>query len=346
VRELTGLEHEKTDHSPSQTGVRSTGGHHGAATWHQGAQWRMTQYLISRLLQSLLVLVGALVFSFILLRVVPGDPAQLMLPENASPEDIEAMRRALDLDDSLPMQFVTFVGEVAQGDFGDSYRRGTSALSVTLDYLPATLRLAGTAIVITVVIAIPLGAIAAWWKDSWVDNLVSLLALVGQSMPSFWLGIMLILFFGVQLRLLPTSGYGDWRHLILPAITLAASQIALVARLTRSATLDVIRQDYVRTARSKGLGEVAVYGGHVLRNSLIPVVTVLGLQIGNLLSGAIITETVFGWPGVGQLLVSSISYRDYPVVQVMVVCSAVFFVFITLIVDLIYLVIDPRIAYK
>jgi ABC-type dipeptide/oligopeptide/nickel transport system permease component len=306
----------------------------------------MVQYLVNRLLQSLLVLVGALAFSFILLRVVPGDPARLMLPEQATPEDIEQMRDSLGLNDSLPVQFINFVAQVARGDFGDSYRRGSSALSVTLDYLPATLQLAGAAILITVVIAIPLGAIAAWWKDSWIDNLVSLLSLVGQSMPSFWLGIMLILFFAVRLQVLPTSGYGDWRHILLPAITLAASQIALVARLTRSATLDVIRQDYVRTARSKGVDEVRVYSRHVLRNSLIPVVTVLGLQIGNLLSGAIITETVFGWPGVGQLLVSSISFRDYPVVQVMVVFSAVFFVFITLVVDLVYLSIDPRIAYS
>jgi peptide/nickel transport system permease protein len=255
------------------------------------------------------------------------------------------MRESLGLNDSLPIQFVNFATQVMQGDFGDSYRRGTSALAVTVDYLPATLQLAGAAIAITVLVAVPLGAIAAWWKDSWVDNLVSLLALVGQSMPSFWLGIMLIIFFGVRLHILPTSGYGSWEHLLLPALTLAASQIALVARLTRSATLDVINQDYVRTARSKGLAEGRVYGGHVLRNSLIPVITVLGLQIGNLLSGAIITETVFGWPGVGQLLVSSISSRDYPVVQVMVVFSAVFFVLITLAVDLMYLVIDPRIAY-
>lgn len=305
----------------------------------------MVQYVIGRFLQSLLVLIGALVFSFILLRVVPGDPARLMLPEQATAEDLQQMRETLGLNQPMPMQFVDFAAQVAQGDFGESYRRSGGALSVTLNYLPATLQLAGSAIVITILVAVPLGAIAAWWKDSWVDNFVSLLALVGQSMPSFWLGIMLILFFGVQLRILPTSGYGDWQHLLLPALTLAASQIALVARLTRSATLDVIRQDYVRTARSKGLDEVRVYSGHILRNSLIPVVTVLGLQIGNLLSGAIITETVFGWPGIGQLLVSSIAYRDYPVVQVMVVFSAVFFVLITLVVDLIYLVIDPRIAY-
>lgn len=306
----------------------------------------MGQYLINRLLQALLVLIGALVFAFILLRIVPGDPARLMLPEDATPEAIQQMRESLGLSAPLPVQFVDFVSHVAVGDFGESYRRSDTALSVTLDYLPATLQLAGAAILITILVAVPLGAIAAWWKNSWIDHLVSVLALAGQSMPSFWLGIMLILFFGVQLRLLPTSGYGDWNHLLLPAVTLASSQIALVARLTRSATLDVIGQDYVRTARSKGLGEVWVYNGHVLRNSLIPVVTVLGLQIGNLLSGAIITETVFGWPGVGQLLVSSISYRDYPVVQVMVVFSAVFFVLITLAVDLIYLAIDPRIAYS
>jgi ABC-type dipeptide/oligopeptide/nickel transport system permease component len=305
----------------------------------------MVQYLINRFLQSLLVLVGALGFSFVLLRVVPGDPARLMLPEQATQDDLLRMRESLGLNDPLPVQFITFVSDVARGDFGDSYRRSGSALSVTIDYLPATLQLAGAAIFITIVVAVPLGAIAAWWKDSWADNLVSLLALAGQSMPSFWLGIMLILFFGVQLRILPTSGYGDWQHLVLPALTLAASQIALVARLTRSATLDVIHQDYVRTARSKGLNEVRVYNGHVLRNSLIPVITVLGLQIGNLLSGAIITETVFGWPGAGQLLVSSIAFRDYPIVQVMVVLSAVFFVFITLVVDLVYLAIDPRIAY-
>ena len=305
----------------------------------------MVQYLINRTLQSLLVLVGALVFSFILLRVVPGDPARLLLPEQATVEDVHQMRESLGLNDPLPVQFVGFAGQVVRGDFGESYRRGTSALAVTADYLPATRQLAGAAILITVLVAIPLGAMAAWWKDSWVDNLVSLLALAGQSMPSFWLGIMLILFFGVQLRILPTSGYGDWRHLLLPALTLAAGQIALVARLTRSATLDVIGQDYVRTARSKGLAEPRVYGRHILRNSLIPVITVLGLQIGNLLSGAIITETVFGWPGVGQLLVGSISSRDYPVVQVMVVFSAAFFVIITLAVDLLYLAIDPRIAY-
>ena len=237
----------------------------------------MTQYLISRVLQSLLVLLGALIFSFILLRIVPGDPARLMLPDNATAEDLQRMRENLGLNEPLPVQFVDFAAQVAKGDFGESYRRSSDALSVTLNYLPATLQLAGSAILITILVAVPLGAIAAWWKDSWVDNLVSLLALAGQSMPSFWLGIMLILFFGVQLRILPTSGYGDWQHLLLPAITLAASQIALVARLTRSATLDVIGQDYVRTARSKGLNEVRVYNGHVLRNALIPVVTVLGL---------------------------------------------------------------------
>jgi ABC-type dipeptide/oligopeptide/nickel transport system permease component len=298
------------------------------------------------MLQTVIVLAGALVFSFLLLRVVPGDPALLMLPEDATPDDIAGMRRALGLDRPLPVQFGVYARQVLTGDFGGSYRRSDPALSVTLGYLPATLRLAGAAFLITIVVAIPLGVVAAWRKDSWIDSLVSFFALLGQSMPTFWLGIMLILLFGVRLQILPTSGYGGIRNLILPAVTLAAAQVALVSRLMRSATLDVIGQDFVRTARAKGLREGRVYAGHMFRNSLIPVVTVLGLQVGNLLSGAIITETVFGWPGVGTLLVNSIAYRDYPVVQVMVVVSAVIFVTINLVVDLLYVVIDPRIAYR
>lgn len=306
----------------------------------------MGHYLVGRTFQTVIVLAGALVFSFLLLRVVPGDPARLMLAEDATPDDIARMRHALGVDRPLPVQFGVYARQVLTGDFGESYRRNDPALTVTLGYLPATLRLAGAALLITVVVAIPLGIIAAWRKDSWVDSLVSFFALLGQSMPTFWLGIMLILLFGVRLHVLPTSGYGGIRNLILPAVTLAAAQVALVSRLMRSATLDVIRQDFVRTARAKGLREIRVYIGHMFRNSLIPVVTVLGLQVGNLLSGAIITETVFGWPGVGTLLVNSIAYRDYPVVQVMVVLSAVIFVTINLTVDLLYVFIDPRIAYQ
>jgi peptide/nickel transport system permease protein len=197
---------------------------------------------------------------------------------------------------------------------------------------------------ITIVVAVPLGIVAAVRKNSWIDNALSVGALLGQSLPVFWLGIMLILLVSVQLRLLPTSGYGELRHLILPAVTLAFSNIALVARITRSSMLEVIRQDYIRTARAKGLPERTIMIRHALRNALAPVVTVLGLQIGTLLGGAIITETVFGWPGAGALLVSSITYRDYPVVQVMVVISALIFVVTNLLVDIVYVMLDRRVS--
>jgi ABC-type dipeptide/oligopeptide/nickel transport system permease component len=305
----------------------------------------MGLYVARRLIQSIIVLVGAMVISFVVLRIVPGDPALLMLSDMATREEIEHMRRALGVDQPIWVQFGIYVKQILTGDFGMSYRRGTPALPLVLDYLPATIQLALAAFVITLVVAIPLGLLAAIRKNSWIDNVVSVIALVGQSVPVFWLGIMLILVISVKLRLLPTSGYGGLRHLILPAITLASSQIALVARMTRSSMLEVIRQDYMRTARAKGLAERTVLMKHGLRNALAPVVTVLGLQVGTLLGGAIITETVFAWPGAGALLVNSIGYRDYPVVQVMVVISALIFVIINLLVDLLYVVLDPRVSY-
>jgi peptide/nickel transport system permease protein len=305
----------------------------------------MTAYIIRRALQSLLVLLGALLISFLLLRVVPGDPAVLMLSETATPQEVEQMRRSLGVNEPVYVQFAIYLRQVATGDFGTSFRRQMPALPLALQYIPATLRLAGTAMLLTIAIAIPLGVLAAVYQNGWVDNLVGVLALVGQSMPTFWLGIVLILVVAVRLRWLPTSGYGTWQHLVLPAITLAFAQIALITRLTRSSVLEVIRQDYIRTARAKGLAESIVMLRHTMKNSLIPVVTMLGLQIGNLLGGAIITEAVFGWPGAGSLLVSSINFRDYPVVQVMVLLSAMAFVVINFFVDLIYAALDPRIAY-
>lgn len=238
------------------------------------------------------------------------------------------------------------VKQIITGDFGMSYRRGTAALPLVLAYLPATFQLAFAALLMTVVVAIPLGVIAAVRKNSWIDNVVSVVALFGQSIPVFWLGIMLILVVSVKLRLLPTSGRGTLQHLVLPTITLASSQIALVARITRSSMLEVLRQDYMRTARAKGLSEQMVMMRHGLKNALAPVVTVLGLQVGTLLGGAIITETVFAWPGAGALLVNSIGYRDYPVVQVMVIISALIFVIINLLVDLLYVALDPRVSYS
>ena len=304
----------------------------------------MGKYLLRRTVEGLIVLAGALVISFVILRVVPGDPAALMLSDMATPAEVEQMRAALGVHKPVWTQFAIYVEQLATGDFGFSYRRGTPALPLVLSYLPATIELGLAALALTVVIAIPLGVVAAIRKDSWVDNALSVTSLCGQSIPVFWLGIMLILVVAVQLRWLPTSGYGESRHLVLPAVTLAFANIALVARLTRSSMLEVIRQDYIRTARAKGLAEHVVMMRHALRNALAPVVTVIGLQIGTLLGGAIITETVFGWPGAGALLVSSITYRDYPVVQVMVVISAVIFVVTNILVDIVYVLLDRRVT--
>ncbi len=304
----------------------------------------MGRYILRRLVQGLVVLAGALVISFVILRVIPGDPAALMLSEMATPAEIEDMRRSLGVNEPIWVQFGIYIRQICTGDFGMSFRRGTPALQLLLSYLPATIELAMAALLITIVVAIPIGVIAAIRKNSWIDNVLTIGALFGQSVPVFWLGIMLILFVSVQLRLLPTSGYGDLRHIILPAITLAASQIALVARLARSSMLEVIRQDYIRTARAKGLSERVILVRHALRNALAPVVTVLGLQVGTLLGGAIITETVFGWPGAGALLVNSISYRDYPVVQAMIVISALIFVLTNILVDIIYCLLDRRVT--
>src|SRR3712207_6845586 len=215
----------------------------------------MGKYLLRRLVQSVIVLIGALVIAFVILRLVPGDPAVLMLSDMATPEEIEQMRVALGVKEPVWVQFGIYVKQVVTGDFGMSFRRGTPALPLVLSYLPATFLLAAAALVLTIVVAMPLGVIAAVRKNSWIDSALSVTALLGQSLPVFWLGIMLILIVSVQLRLLPTSGYGELRHLILPAVTLAFSQIALVARITRSSMLEVIRQDYIRTARAKGLSE-------------------------------------------------------------------------------------------
>jgi len=304
----------------------------------------MGKYLLRRAVQSLVVLAGALLISFVILRVVPGDPATLMLSDMATPDEVEQMRIALGVRQPIFIQFGIYLKQIVTGDFGISYRRGTPALELVMVYLPATIELALTSLALTIAVAIPVGVLAAIRKNSWIDNALSVGALIGQSVPVFWLGIMLILLVSVQFRLLPTSGYGELKHLVLPAVTLALSNIALVARITRSSMLEVIRQDYIRTARAKGLSETTVMVRHALRNALAPVVTVLGLQIGTLLGGAIITETVFGWPGAGALLVSSISYRDYPVVQVMVVISAVIFVVTNLVVDIVYVMLDRRVT--
>jgi len=296
--------------------------------------------------QALIALLGVIIVSFFLLRVLPGDPAALMLSEFGTPEQVEELRESMGLNDPLIVQFLHYLADVVTGDFGDSIARHRPALTVVLEYLPATLQLAAAAIVLTLVVAVPLGTLAAWRKGTWVDGVASVVGVLGQSMPTFWIGIMLIVFVAARTGWLPTSGYGELRHLVLPAITLAFAQIALISRLTRSSMLDVLSQDYLRTARSKGVSESRVVFRHGMRNAILPVVTMLGLQLGGLLGGAVVTETVFGWPGIGSLLVSSIGSRDYTVVQVIIVLSAAIFILVNLVLDLLYGLLDPRITLK
>lgn len=306
----------------------------------------MVGFVARRVGQALLALLGALVVVFFLLRVLPGDPAALMLSEFGTPDQVEALRESMGLNEPLLGQFWTYLTRALIGDFGMSLARHRPALDVVLGYLPATLQLAGAALLLTVAVAVPLGTIAALRKGTWIDSVVSVLAVFGQSMPTFWVGIMLIVFVATGIGWLPTSGYGGLQHLVLPTITLAFTQIALISRLTRSSVLDVVSQDYLRTARSKGINEYRVMFAHGLRNAILPVVTMLGLQLGQLLGGAVITEAVFGWPGIGSLLVSAIGSRDYPVVQVIILLSAAIFIMVNLILDLLYGVLDPRIKLK
>ena len=303
----------------------------------------MLGYLAWRSLHSLLLLWLVTVVVFGLLHLTPGDPASLMLGEQATPEQIRDLRHALGLDEPLVTQYAWFLGHAVRGDFGASIRAQRPALEVVLERLPATLLLTAGAFTFALCVGLPIGVISAVKRLSLWDHGSMALALMGQSMPVFWLGLMLIVVFSVHLRWLPVSGAGGPEHLVLPAVTLGTFLIGLIIRLTRSSMLDVLGQDYVRTARAKGLAERAVIVRHALRNALIPVVTLLGLQLGMLLGGAVITETVFAWPGVGMVTVTAIYQHDYPVVQCAVFISAVLVVSINWAVDVLYHVLDPRI---
>jgi peptide/nickel transport system permease protein len=280
---------------------------------------------------------------FALLHLTPGDPASVMLGENATPEQVQALQRSLGLDLPLVLQYARFLGHALHGDLGTSIRAQRPALEVVLERLPATLLLTAGAFSFAVLIGMPIGVISAVKRLSLWDHGSMALALLGQSMPGFWLGLVLITVFAVRLRWLPASGMGSLSHVVLPAITLGMFLIGLIIRLTRSSMLDVLGQDYVRTARAKGLAERMVVMQHALMNALIPVVTLVGLQLGLLLGGAVITETVFAWPGVGLATVTAIHQRDYPVVQCAVLVSAVLVLSINWAVDLLYHYLDPRV---
>ncbi|MBE7472838.1 MAG: ABC transporter permease [Anaerolineae bacterium] len=303
-------------------------------------------YLLRRTLQALPLLFLASLVVFLLIHITPGDPVRLMLGEQASDEQIAAVRARIGLDRSLPEQYLSFIGRALQGDLGTSIRAVRPTVELIGLALPATLLLTAVALFLAVVIGLPVGILAALRPGSLFDNLALFLALLGQSIPSFWLGLTLISFIALRWRLLPTSGYGDWQHLVLPACSLAPFLAGLIIRITRTSFIEVLRQDYIRTAYAKGFALSPVVFRHALRNALLPIVTILGLQTGALLGGAVVTETVFGWPGVGQLAVNALSDRDYPVVQAVVLVSALIFISINLLVDLAYSILDPRIRYQ
>ena len=301
-------------------------------------------YIGRRLAQTALILVGITLVVFWVIRL-SGDPVLLMLPADASQQDIQRLRELLGFDRPVPIQLWRFMERVATGDFGTSLRFQEPALALVLDRLPSTVLLALTALSVATVIALPLGVLSAVRRNSVWDHGAMAVALLGQSMPIFWTGIMLITIFAVALDLFPSSGSGTIRHLVLPAAALGFFSTGRMARLVRGGMIEVLGQDYVRTARAKGLTERRVLYRHALRNCLLPVITLLGLELGSTLGGAVVTEMVFAWPGVGRLIVSAIFARDYPLVQAAVFVVAAMLVVVNLVVDLLYAVIDPRVRY-
>jgi ABC-type dipeptide/oligopeptide/nickel transport system permease component len=299
-------------------------------------------FLASRLLRALIALWLVSTVVFVVMRL-SGDPVPLLLPPDAPTSEIFRVRAELGLDKPLPVQYGVFLRNTLTGDFGRSLHFRVPAMQVVSGYLPATLELGLTAFAIAVVVAVPIGLLSAIRRNTLIDHLSMAVALVGQSAPTFFIGILFILVLSLKAGWFPTSGRGDWRNLVLPAMTLALFTMASVARLTRSAVLEVLRADYIRTARAKGLGDWVVVAKHTLKNAAIPIVTITALQFGTLLGGAVVTETVFAWPGIGRLAIQSIYNRDYPVVQCAVFLSAVLFVVINFCVDIVYGFLDPRV---
>ncbi|MGP1386025.1 MAG: ABC transporter permease [Thainema sp.] len=336
----------------------------------------MSRYILRRLVNLIPVLLGITLLVFIFLHLIPGDPAVVLLGDRATPEQVEALRERLGLNEPLPLQYLTFLRQILRLDFGTSIFTGIPIIEEIKIRWPATFELSFAAMLLALLLGIPAGVLAAVRKNSWLDNLTMSASLVGVSMPVYWLGLLLIYLFAVQLQWLPPSGrlsiaagfnfepitgfyvldallQGNWSalrdaiaHLILPALTLSTIPLAILARITRSAMLEVLSQNYVRTARAKGVPEFWVIARHALKNALLPVTTITGLEFGTLLGGAILTETIFSWPGIGTWIYNGILARDYPVVQGGVVFVAIAFVLINLLVDISYALLDPRIQYK
>ena len=306
----------------------------------------MLRYLVRRLLLTLPVLLGVATLVFSLIHLVPGDPAQAMLGDGASAQDIAELRVNLGLDRPLLEQYVTFLRHAITGDLGRSFRTGQPVTTMIVERIPATAELAVAAMIVAILIAIPLGVVAAVWRGTAADYGAMTFALAGVSIPNFWLGPLLAIVFAVELGWLPVSGRGTLAHLILPAVSLGLALAAILARMTRASLLEELRELYVRAARARGASRVAAITTHALRNSMIPLLTIVALQFGAVLTGAVITETIFAWPGIGRLLIQSIGFRDYPMVQGCILLIAVTYVTVNLVTDLMYGVLDPRIRLE
>ncbi|MEE9185846.1 MAG: nickel ABC transporter permease [Candidatus Binatia bacterium] len=306
----------------------------------------MMKYLLSRILLFLPAFLGAATLIFFLIHLIPGDPVEVMLGETASPADKETLRQELGLDQPLLAQYLRFLSGLASGDLGDSLSQQGRVMDLILRRLPATLELTLAAMGIALMIALPLGIVAAVKRQTWMDHTSLLFSLLGLSIPNFWLGPLLIIVFSIELGWFPVSGRGGLGHLILPSITLGTAMAAVLTRITRSSLLEVIQEDYIKTARGKGLSEWSVWLKHALRNSLLSVITIVGLQFGSLLAGAIITETIFTWPGLGRLTIHAIQTRDYPLAQGCIMLISVSYLVVNLATDLLYKFADPRITYE
>lgn len=334
----------------------------------------MLQYTIRRMLQLIPVLLGMTLVVFFIIRAIPGDPAQVILGQQATKEAVEALTKQLGLDQPWYVQYFEYVKGLLQGDLGNSIRTNSPISEEIWPYFAATLELSIVALLIAVIIGVNAGIISAWFQNSWFDYTAMIIALIGVSIPVFWLGLMEQWIFAIQWELLPTTGRENirnpvdaitnlylldtllngrtdqfvevFKHLVLPGIALGTIPMAIIARMTRSSMLEVMRSDYIRTARAKGLSMFWVVYKHSLKNAVIPVLTVIGLQAGLLLGGAILTETIFGWPGIGRYIYDAIAFRDYPVIQSGILVVATMFIFINLVVDLLYAAVDPRIKYN
>jgi len=306
----------------------------------------MSRFILRRLLLAIPTLLGVLVVAFLLLYVAPGDPVTAMIGERADSATIARLRKDLRLDDPLPLRFGHYVGQIVKGDLGRSYITNRPITRDIRERFPKTLQLAGAAMLFAAFTGITLGVLSARHPGGWADRLALGVAYLGISFPVYWVGLLLILLFAVSVHLLPPSGYGSWRFLILPALALGMRSVAFLARVTRSSMLDALSADYVRTARAKGLAEHVVILRHALRNAMIPIITVLGLDFGAYLTGSILTETVFSWPGIGRYVVNAIARRDLPAIQGAVLFLSAIFVLVNLVADIAYAKTDPRVAYS